>query len=89
MFSKITYIIVSCFLSKLVFAQNIPHKPSPLQMAQSERGYGMFIHFGLNTFNEVEWSEGMTGAAFKATDNIPVEKNKGWLLIVKDSNINK
>jgi alpha-L-fucosidase len=39
-------------------AQNLTEKPSKLQLSQSERGYGMFIHFGLNTFNEMEWSDG-------------------------------
>ena len=38
-----------------------PHKDHPLsevQVAQRNRGYGMFIHFGVNTFNNVEWSDG-------------------------------
>jgi alpha-L-fucosidase len=33
-------------------------KPSALQLTQVKRGYGMFIHFGINTFNETEWSDG-------------------------------
>jgi alpha-L-fucosidase len=82
MFSKITYIIVSCFLSKLVFAQNIPHKPSPLQMAQSERGYGMFIHFSLNTFNEVEWSEGNLPAASFNPTNLDCDQ---WVRVAKEA----
>jgi alpha-L-fucosidase len=32
--------------------------PSPGQRALIERGYGMFIHFGINTFNQTEWSDG-------------------------------
>ena len=38
-----------------------PHTVEPLtevQIAQRNRGYGMFIHFGINTFNQVEWSDG-------------------------------
>lgn len=33
-------------------------KPSAMQLTQVKRGYGMFIHFGINTFNETEWSDG-------------------------------
>lgn len=32
--------------------------PSALHLSQVKRGYGMFIHFGINTFNEKEWSDG-------------------------------
>lgn len=28
------------------------------QKAQIERGFGMFLHFGINTFNNTEWSNG-------------------------------
>ncbi|MEG1509074.1 MAG: alpha-L-fucosidase [Clostridia bacterium] len=33
-------------------------KPNAVQQAQIERKYGMFIHFGINTFNDTEWSDG-------------------------------
>lgn len=33
-------------------------EPNAGQRALIARGYGMFIHFGVNTFNEVEWSKG-------------------------------
>jgi len=32
--------------------------PTPIQKALSARGFGMFCHFGINTFNETEWSDG-------------------------------
>ncbi|MDB5091515.1 MAG: hypothetical protein JWR09_5509 [Mucilaginibacter sp.] len=38
------------------FAQK--QQPNKLQIGQINRGYGMFIHFGVNTFNETEWSDG-------------------------------
>jgi alpha-L-fucosidase len=34
-------------------------KPSALQLSQIKRGYGMFIHFGLNTFNETKLVSGL------------------------------
>jgi alpha-L-fucosidase len=39
-------------------------KPNAAQQDMIKRGYGMFIHFGINTFADVEWSDG----------SIPVEK---------------
>lgn len=32
--------------------------PTKAQQLQIERKYGMFIHFGINTFNDTEWSDG-------------------------------
>lgn len=34
------------------------HKENNCQKEMRERGYGMFVHFGMNTFNGLEWSEG-------------------------------
>ncbi|MFI5123948.1 MAG: alpha-L-fucosidase [Chitinophagales bacterium] len=33
-------------------------KPGPHQLAQIQRKYGMFIHFGINTFWDQEWTDG-------------------------------
>lgn len=33
-------------------------EPNKYQLAQIERKFGMFIHFGINTFNNTEWSNG-------------------------------
>lgn len=48
------------------FGQKIvpSERPNSTQQKMVERGYGMFIHFGINTFGETEWSDG----------SIPVEK---------------
>ncbi|MBG6237573.1 alpha-L-fucosidase [Mycetocola sp. CAN_C7] len=32
--------------------------PTPAQLAWQRRGLGMFVHFGLNTFADREWSDG-------------------------------
>ena len=54
-------LLAAIYLNALsVHAQPAP-EGQPLSKAQLEqlhRGYGMFIHFGLNTFNETEWSDG-------------------------------
>lgn len=38
-------------------------KPDKYQLAQIERKYGMFIHFGINTFYDEEWTDGSKPAA--------------------------
>lgn len=35
-----------------------PLVPTPGQLAWQEAGFGIFLHFGINTFNGVEWSDG-------------------------------
>lgn len=32
--------------------------PNQYQLEQMERRFGMFLHFGINTFNNTEWSDG-------------------------------
>ena len=34
------------------------NKPTPYQQEQIKRKYGMFIHFGINTFYDEEWTDG-------------------------------
>src|ERR1700727_2997104 len=45
----------------LICAQQEPRSsttPSKEQLAQIGRKYGMFIHFGINTFCDEEWTDG-------------------------------
>ncbi len=56
--------------------------PNKAQQALIKRGYGMFIHFGINTFADIEWSDG----------TIPVEKYKPtqldpdqWVRVAKEA----
>lgn len=53
-----------CLFKKKVYPREFPvmqqpgTEPTAAQRAQMERMYGMFIHFGVNTFNNLEWSDG-------------------------------
>ena len=38
-------------------------RPDVYQLAQIERKYGMFIHFGINTFYDEEWTDGSKPAS--------------------------
>ncbi|MFE5683050.1 alpha-L-fucosidase [Streptomyces sp. NPDC056512] len=37
--------------------------PTPRQLAWQEAGFGLFLHFGINTFNGKEWSDGTLAPA--------------------------
>ncbi|MFV8346983.1 alpha-L-fucosidase [Flavobacterium sp. ZB4P13] len=56
--------------------------PSPLQKQIINRGYGMFIHFGVNTFNQVEWSDGnLPASTYNPTDLDPDQ----WVATAKEA----
>lgn len=46
-----------------------PLVPTPGQLAWQQAGFGIFLHFGINTFNGVEWSDGaLDPATFRPTE---------------------
>ncbi len=66
------------------FAQPITpdNKPNDTQLKLMDRGYGMFIHFGVKTFSGDEWSDG----------TVPVEKYNPtrldcdqWVRVARDA----
>ncbi len=48
---------LSTFHSK-TFPQSPVPQPTPAQQKWMELKFGMFIHFGINTYYDVEWSDG-------------------------------
>ncbi len=48
--------------------------PSHNQLAQIDRKYGMFIHFGINTFYDEEWTDGSKPASSYKPDNIDADQ---------------
>ena len=48
-------ILLSDIIETLIFSSE---KPNVYQIEQIERKYGMFIHFGINTFHNAEWTNG-------------------------------
>lgn len=49
---------LSCIIGSTAQIITPATKPNATQRAMQERGYGMFIHFGPNTFADLEWSDG-------------------------------
>lgn len=81
------FIVLSCVMFTL-YAQpgistSIPsEKPSKYQKKQIKRKYGMFIHFGINTFHDVEWSDG----SFPADSYVPTDVDaRQWVKTAKDA----
>lgn len=57
-------------------------KPNLAQSEMIKRGYGMFIHFGINTFNNTEWSDGsLPVSSYNPTDLDPDQ----WVRTAKEA----
>lgn len=59
--------------------------PNAAQRAQIERRYGMFIHFGINTFNNTEWSDGTLPLGSYRPDAIDAD---GWVRAAYEAGMN-
>ena len=80
-----TLLVLALFLNlQSLYSQIIvpATQPNKTQQLLIDRGYGMFIHFGINTFADVEWSDG----------TIPVEKYNPvsldcdqWVRVARDA----
>ena len=54
-------------------------QPTPGQQAMIDRKYGMFLHFGMNTYLNAEWSDGSAAASVYAPPADIAEKAAGWV----------
>jgi len=57
-------------------------KPGVYQLAQIERKYGMFIHFGINTFYDEEWTDGSKPAYSYMPSAIDADQ---WISTAKEA----
>jgi len=57
-------------------------KPSKGQLEQIKRKYGMFIHFGINTFHNEEWTDGSKPVESYQPETIDAEQ---WVLTAKNA----
>lgn len=56
--------------------------PNEAQLKQIDRKYGMFIHFGINTFHDVEWTDGSKPVASYKPTAIDADQ---WIKTAKDA----
>lgn len=59
--------------------------PNAAQRAQMERKYGMFIHFGINTFYDTEWSDGRLSVSGYRPTSIDAD---GWVRNAYEAGMN-
>lgn len=57
-------------------------KPNLTQQQLIKRGYGMFIHYGVNTFTDDEWSDGSTPAEKFNPQNLDCDQ---WVKVARDA----
>jgi len=56
--------------------------PNTAQRAMIKRAYGMFIHFGINTFNDTEWSDGTLPVSSYNPDHPDPDQ---WVRVARDA----
>lgn len=80
----ISTVIVFFLLGGYLFSQPITpsDKPSKSQQLLIDRGYGMFIHFGVNTFADVEWSDGTIPAGKYNPTKLNCDQ---WVQVARDA----
>ncbi len=80
-------IVISILISLLyqnLSSQNITpaYSPNKTQQLLIDRGYGMFIHYGVNTFTDVEWSDGKIPAEKFNPTNLDCDQ---WIRVARDA----
>lgn len=58
-------------------------QPTPGQQAMIDRKYGMFLHYGMNTYLNAEWSDGSAPAATYAPPADIAQKAAQWVTNAK------
>lgn len=82
---KIQSLILLCFTVLVISCIPSTPKPTPGQKAMIDRKYGMFLHYGMNTYLDKEWSTGTDSAAcFNPPANLP-EKIEQWVKTAKEA----
>lgn len=73
--------ILCCMCISCTHNPNINNNPRPTegQKAMIDRKYGMFLHFGMNTYLNMEWSDGKALPGVYAPPSDIAEKAAGWV----------
>lgn len=83
LFTILTLLMVSaCSSVSHVVLPVSSAKPNKAQQKQINRKYGMFLHFGINTFHDQEWTDGSKPASSYAPTTIDADQ---WIKSAKDA----
>ena len=77
---KFIFFFTLLFATVCTYAQEITPSDTPneTQKAMLKRGYGMFIHFGVNTFSGDEWSDGTVPVSAYNRPGWTATNGYGW-----------
>ncbi|SFB56612.1 alpha-L-fucosidase [Algoriphagus aquimarinus] len=75
-------IFISCTKARKEILPIPSKEPSEAQLKQIERKYGMFIHFGINTFHDMEWTDGSKPTSSYTPSTIDADQ---WIKTAKDA----
>lgn len=78
----LTWVMPSLMSAQKLILPIPSDKPSAAQMKQIQRKYGMFLHFGMNTFHDQEWTDGTKPASSYRPTTIDADQ---WIKGAKDS----
>ncbi len=81
-FSSILFVLIFTCQSTLGQVIEPSTKPNKTQDLLIKRGYGMFIHFGINTFSNQEWSDGTIPASLYNPQKLDCDQ---WVRIARDA----
>jgi alpha-L-fucosidase len=57
-------------------------KPNSTQQKLMDRGYGLFLHFGINTYLDLEWSDGTAPAEIYNPQKLDCDQ---WVRVARDA----
>lgn len=77
----LSWVVLCMSVSFGAEADNL-ESPNPHQLAQIARRYGMFLHFGINTFHDQEWTDGTLPPKSYAPTAIDADQ---WIAAAKDA----
>lgn len=81
---KIFLFVALALFAQIMIAQEIQpsNTPNESQKLLLERGYGMFMHFGVNTFSGDEWSDGTVPAQMYNPTKLDCDQ---WVRVARDA----
>lgn len=82
LFNLLAILFHSCKTEDTAFLPKPSTEPNKAQLEQIARKYGMFIHFGINTFHDMEWTDGSKPALSYNPTSVDAEQ---WVRTAKDA----